>query len=110
MNERIYRQGDVLIVRVNDDAKTGERVKREGGKIVLAHGEVTGHSHAISSKDAALFAMPISDTNAADRLLRVRRTVMLDHEEHSTISLPPGMYRVTIQRTYEAGEARRVVD
>ena len=51
MSERIaggqYRQGDVLIVPVRSMPGGMARRERDGGRIVLAYGEVTGHAHAI---------------------------------------------------------------
>ncbi len=45
----------------------------------------------------------------------VRSAAQLIHEEHATIDLPPGAYRVVIQREYEPAQIaanawRRVVD
>jgi hypothetical protein len=49
----MYRQGDVLIVPVAEEAVPShvERAPRESrdgrGRLVLALGEVTGHAHAV---------------------------------------------------------------
>jgi hypothetical protein len=52
---RMYRQGDVLLVEVDPDTiyslggklKAGlKKADEENGRVVLAHGEVTGHHHA----------------------------------------------------------------
>lgn len=43
-----YRQGDVLLVRIdNDDTEGYVEVPRDAGRVVLAYGEATGHAHAI---------------------------------------------------------------
>ena len=81
-------------------------VEREAGRIILAHGEVTGHAHAIASDDAMLFM----DAKTLDRYLEVKAPVTLDHEEHSRIELPSGFYKVTIQREYRPEGIRSVVD
>jgi hypothetical protein len=89
-----------------------KEVPRERGRIVLAHGEVTGHAHAIASKSAALHET--TDNAAAialgTRILSARAAVALRHEEHSPINIPRGEWGVRIQRQYEAGEFRRVED
>lgn len=103
-----YRQGDVLIERIGSLPKNRKPVAREHGKVVLAHGEVTGHAHAIADKH-------VTQTASADHpgvtFLEVREAVAaLKHEEHSTIELPPGEYRVTRQREYSPEEIRNVAD
>ena len=43
----MFRQGDVLVVPV-DEIPTGlKKVPREQGRLVLAHGEATGHAHVV---------------------------------------------------------------
>jgi hypothetical protein len=39
----MYRQGDVLIIPVAGIPDDSEPIARENGRIILAHGEVTGH-------------------------------------------------------------------
>jgi hypothetical protein len=76
-----YRQGDVFLQRVKE-AEVGAEVPREGGAVVLAFGEVTGHAHAIREDGAVLYDGKTANT---DRFLRVLRPVNLTHEEHSPI-------------------------
>jgi hypothetical protein len=101
----IYRQGDVLLVRVRSRPGGRKKIRREGGRIVLAEGEVTGHAHAIADRGAEL-----TETAEGRRFLRVLREggVRLTHEEHHTVTLPRGTYEVRRQREY-APEAPRVV-
>lgn len=87
-------------------------VPREQGRIVLAHGEVTGHAHAIVSKHATLYETT-DDAEAArlgTRILATTATTRLAHEEHDPIEIPKGEWGVRIQRQYDAGTARRVED
>lgn len=51
----MYRQGDILIVPVKSILAGLKKVEREAGRIVLAHGEVTGHAHTISDDRSAMF-------------------------------------------------------
>lgn len=102
---RQFRQGDVLLVATISIPCTLAPQERENGRIILAHGEATGHSHAIADQGAILFGADI-----AERYLKVSRPVRLYHEEHDEIRLPAGTYRVVIQREYSPEEIRRVVD
>lgn len=106
----VIRQGDVLVMAIESIPDAVESVERDRGRIVLAYGEVTGHAHAIASPDAELFASPGATAEAVDRYLRVRSTVALEHEEHATVTLPPGDYVVRRQRQYEPERARMVAD
>ena len=63
----MFRQGDVLIIPVKSIPKTAEPIAREQGRVVLAHGEVTGHAHAIRDKQAALFRDPKSKRQRRQR-------------------------------------------
>lgn len=102
----MFRQGDVLLIPVDREIPEGaKRVPRDQGRIVLAYGEVTGHAHALQSRHAVLFEI------GEGRLLRVERKSTLTHEEHSAITLAPGVYEVRRQREYVAPEIeRRVAD
>ena len=99
----IVRQGDVLLVRV-DEQPTGKVVKREKGRIVLAHGEATGHAHVVTQRRARLF-----QREDGQRFLHVPVRAYIDHEEHDRIELPAGTWRVVRQREYQPGELPRTV-
>lgn len=104
-----YRQGDVYLRRVDNIPDGLVLVPRDNGRIVLAYGEVTGHAHAILDNAATLFAPSDLDEMAA-RFLRVENEVALEHEEHSTIVLAPGIYEVRRQREYSPSALRNVAD
>lgn len=98
------RQGDVLV----ESATIPEGVKpmeRDKGRIVLAYGEVTGHAHAILSN-----AVEMLRAENGDRYLRVTEIAQLVHEEHSTLEIPVGEYRVVQQREYTPEAIRNVAD
>lgn len=92
-----YRQGDVLLVRVEEDVsgRPHRRVARDAGRIVLAYGEATGHAHAVADAEAELIEL-----ETGERFLVTPRGVSLRHEEHDPVELPPGTYRVVRQREY----------
>ena len=102
----IYRQGDVLLKKTNKKVtKRHKPVPRENGRVVLAHGELTGHSHAIDDAVAKLFEA------GSDRLLTAKKAVTLKHEEHDPIKLPAGNYEVITQREYDPDDGSiRVAD
>ena len=102
----MFRQGDILIVRVDGEVPRGARVvEREGDSVVLAHGEATGHRHRIRSRDADLYEA------GSERLLRVRGPVDLVHEEHATIELRSGLYKIVRQREYvPSSNPREIAD
>lgn len=105
----MFRQGDVLILKVNnfDKSQIVKAIDRDKGGVVLAYGEVTGHSHQIREDAATLFSLANQDN---DRLLTVSETVNLVHEEHSTIVLEPGDYLIRKQREYIPNDVRLVAD
>lgn len=93
----MFRQGDVLLVPATERSADGwESVAADGPRVVLAHGEDSGHAHAIAEGDATLWQRPGSPV----RLLVVARPTALLHEEHAAIRLAPGAYLVRLQRTY----------
>ena len=104
----MFRQGDVFIVPVGKLPPGLVPVERERGRVVLAHGEVTGHAHAIKDKRAALFR----DPKLAAIFMHVSgdTPVALDHDEHETIMLPPGDYQVIRQVEYTPEAIRNVAD
>ena len=98
----MFRQGDVLLVPV-DSMPAGQPITPEGGRLVLAHGELTGHHHSVAVEDAEL-------VEAAEGVfLRIMASTPLVHQEHGAITLEPGVYRVLRQREYAPGAAHRLV-
>ncbi len=106
MNRDMYRQGDVLLVKADELPPAAEPVPlEEEERIVLAWGEITGHAHAVAAQAAQMFAV------GDDRYLNVLNDgASLVHEEHSTINLLPGVYRIVHQREYVPNSSRLVQD
>src|ERR1051326_6653034 len=101
----MYRQGDVLFVPFPRIPVEAAPVARVNGRIVLALGEATGHAHAIADSDAEILE------HRGARFVRVGGSgATLSHEEHGPIALPPGSYRVVLQREYTGEEDRPVAD
>lgn len=76
----------------------------------LAYGELTNHMHAIIGEPEHFELRECPKTKM--RHLRVVEPVLLRHQEHEQIKLPPGDYRIDIQREYDPFEklSRRVID
>lgn len=105
MKPKIYRQGDVLIERVGRKPEGGKSVPRENGRIIIAHGEATGHAHAICEPGVEMVEL-----ESGERFVCSETGIRVVHEEHGTIALPPGNYRITQQREYTPEAIRNVAD
>ena len=71
-------------------------------RVVLAYGEVTGHAHAFYEPVKVIFK---------DGKLEIKESgALLEHEEHTTHDFDIGTGEVTIQREYQMGSLKRVVD
>lgn len=107
----MYRQGDVLIVPVEESSVAAARqwpqARRDArGRLVLALGEVTGHAHALASPGTLCHEPHASNS----MVLHLPEGGRLVHEEHAAITLPKGWYRVVRQREYIPGSVRIVAD
>lgn len=99
---RMYRQGDVLIVEAVREMR-GVKVQRAVDN-VLVYGETTGHAHRVEGD-----AVVIMNT-AAGKTIDSPKPFRVVHEEHDTIEIPEGFYRVVRQREYDEKEIRYVTD
>lgn len=98
----LYRQGDVMLRRV--DALPGD-FKADGvtkTNLMVAEGEVTGHSHVLEGEVKEFM------DELERRFVELSAETPLTHQEHSTIAVPPGLYEIVRQREYapEVGEVR----
>lgn len=102
------RQGDIFFQAVNKLPSKGLKKKTDN---ILAYGEVTGHSHQITTA--------ISDCESfvdeqGDIFIRSATEIKVGHDEHSTITLPANQWIcVSRQREYDylsASRERRVLD
>jgi hypothetical protein len=103
-----FRQGDVFIQRIANLPGDSKKLARENGRVVLAHGEATGHHHSLVEKNCALFT---SDTEPGVTFLEIQEAIAeLTHQEHGSISLEPGIYKIVRQREYSPDSIRKVQD
>jgi hypothetical protein len=108
LNPFIFRQGDVSLVLVKDLPEGLTDITPKKGRVVLQHGEATGHAHAFYERGVQVFAR---DAKAArPEYLRVVKTAKLLHEEHAPASLPPGLYRLPTQVEHTDDLEPRVVE
>lgn len=117
------RQGDVFLLPIDDLPPKLKSTKRdEADRIVLAHGEKSGHAHAIRDKGVAGFRFDKASDEAAgihaevDFITVGGSGASLNHElisgqkaEHEAVALD-GNYKVIQQREYSPGELKRVTD
>jgi hypothetical protein len=104
----IIRQGDVLIIKVNEINKSNKTIKPGVRGYVVADGEATGHQHVIT--ETQFVNMFKCDGEVNDFEFEVTAAVDMVHEEHAPVTIPPGQYVSRIQREYSPEEIRRVID
>jgi len=109
----MQRQGDVLIIDVDEIPEDAEEMKRDDlDRIVLADGEATGHAHVIRGRQVRAY-----QTATAIYLAVVQQSI-LEHltreniptKEHDGIPLTPGKKMVVRQVEYTPQGVRRVED
>jgi len=103
---RLFAQGDILIEEISSAPIVALGVGRRWLKsAIIAEGEASGHCHRLSGE----FVFYRDDALARDLPshlylghIRVRGSkAQLLHEEHATLTLTPGVYRVRRQRQLE---------
>ena len=97
---KMYRQGDILIVEISIIPDNLESSKSN----VIAEGEITGHCHRLD-ENSDVFVGPTGDL-----YFEAKKDSDLVHDEHDTITIPEGTYKVIRQREYDEGEIRYVSD
>ena len=116
---KIYFQGDMLLECVDNtpDADCADTITPDpDGSVVIGRGEVTGHRHRFAIEDRVTMfrdeslALDIPTQLYVGHVNVGAAGASLLHEEHDTIILPTGTYRVRRQREFDCGEARVVAD
>lgn len=103
------RQGDIFFKTVKSPPRNHKRHETN----ILAHGEVTGHSHKIMSPSISEMESVIDERG--DIYVRsMKSSITIGHDEHDQIVLPQGEWVcVSRQREYDplaADRERRVAD
>lgn len=110
------RQGDMLLIQV--DAAPEGYEHRPAKRAIIGYGEVTGHHHVLNDVEWIVDA----DTTPADLEAFAQGTktmpvfivatddTELVHDEHATIKVVPGVWRVLRQKEYRPDAIRSVLD
>lgn len=106
-----FRQGDVLLIKVNDIPKNAKKVTEK----IIAHGESSNHCHRVTNN------VEVMEYNK-ETYLQVNEEGALEHvlvsdpktwtKEHNPIKLEKGYYKVIKQVEYDPYEdhIRNVMD
>lgn len=100
------RQGDIFIEQVERPEDIGKEVPLDGGAVVLAYGESSGHRHQLPAKGAKLFQrasgrmLEVSAKGGAILAVTSDRGAPLTPERHGPIAIQPGIHEVISQREY----------
>jgi hypothetical protein len=111
--KQMIRQGDVLLIPIDDSMPVTPRASRVGkmsrhGKLVLAEGETSLHEHTVEENTAELVQQ------GEKILLSIfgSTTLSVTHTEtgeplprHTPIRIGPGLYEVRTQRRAEVTPA-----
>ena len=116
-----YQQGDVVMYKLNDEDFKEYSNEDKGSqydivnyngqtdtKAVFAFGEVTGHTHRVEMSDMLKDAGIVlhmdykreAGKDVPNAFEVLNESVELQHEEHDTITLPPGNYVIKIVREF----------
>lgn len=99
------RQGDVLIKKVESIPAAAKQQDPEKGRFKIEDGEATGHAHAVKEEEGISMFI-----DGGVKYLQVGIATALTHEEHSPITLEPGIYEFRRQREYSPESIRYVLD
>jgi hypothetical protein len=107
----IQRQGDLLFIPaeiLSADIPTDHRLAAVSGRITLALGEATGHHHAVlATPDVEVYAADLAEE--ADRFVRALSAATIVHDQHGTLTLPPGDWVVRRKREHVYGSTVRLL-
>src|ERR1700687_3249442 len=100
-----YRQGDVFFEEATIPSHLKAEPKKDT-KIILEHGETTGHYHAVEAEHANLYL------DGCRQYLEVCLALPMTHQEHEEIVYPAKSYERCKQLTYDylAEMAKQVID
>ena len=99
-NRMMYRHGDLLITKINAIPEDTVQISDK----IIAEGEISGHKHEIFGSAQvnirpSFIGRQINENsevwfNAFDE-------IKLKHEEHKTLEIPKGVYKVTKEQQFD---------
>jgi len=92
--QKTAQQGDVILRRLNK-MPAGEQKVLAKRHLVLAEGEVTGHSHVIEEDESELIQI------GEQIILKLEEQATLVHQEHGPITLDKGLWEVGRVQEYD---------
>lgn len=93
---KIFRHGDIGLIPT--DSITNDFKPRQDN--VLAWGEVTNHSHRILPKTIDDI-VEIFENDKGELAIKVDGIAVMVHEEHKTIEIPTGTYKINREREFD---------
>lgn len=112
MENKYYRQGDVLFIRVKTELKSTPKKLAE---YTVQHGEATGHHHTLYSLAIPSTVIPphielFEEGNT--RFIKLDTEWLLRHQEHKEHIIPPGTYEIRIEEEFDPADdaIRQVID
>jgi hypothetical protein len=105
MAMKLYRQGDVLLIRVKSLPENAKAHRN-----VLAMGEATGHAHAVIDGEVLVDERGKLYVRAEPKTVLRHQTASGEDAEHLPLVLEPGLYEVRIEEEYHPEGLRKVED
>ena len=88
-------------------------METEGSRFVLFEGEATGHAHTLHMEESDMLNPTPSVYQLADRegelVFEITSVASLQHEEHGSLMLEPGVYCARRQREFSWGGCNGLV-
>ena len=116
--KKVYRQGDVCFVRVEElPSDLAECKMQRKDTFIFAYGETAGACHQVSAKTAKVYANNANLDSANDVYMVADKGADIVHfkpsktdYKHGNLPLPAGKYKVIRQREYLSGVIQARLD
>ncbi|MAO89113.1 MAG: hypothetical protein CL880_01085 [Dehalococcoidia bacterium] len=96
----VLRHGDLLLK--SDEGIVIPKGSKSLKTDVLAEGEATGHTHRLVGQ-AQILEHEAAD-GTVEKFVDAKQDSQLVHQEHNTIDIPKGVYRVVQEREFDVIE------